>query len=360
MGYFQDMGLLFIYSLIVLLWKEPDRTLIFAILWAVILICGIYFIHRKSTKVLVCTVFALMALVVPEIEMFYPILIYALIKEINWQMGLAISMAGVILLGKYGDMHIEIMAKYVVGCLLAAILERKTYKYDKMDIELRKTVDSGEEKALLLSEKNKALAEKQNSEIYAATLRERNRIAREIHDNVGHVLSRTILLTGAVKAVNKDQNLAPMLDGLDDSLNSAMDSIRSSVHDLHDEAINLQEELKRIIRDFKYCKVELEYDASDKMDSSTKHCYVCVVKEALSNIMKYSGATYVKITVREHPALYQLCVEDNGRGGTGNMDKNTGIGLKNMQDRVQALNGTLRIEGEKGFRIFAMIPKEMP
>lgn len=153
MGYFQDMGLLFIYSLIVLLWKEPDRTLIFAILWAVILICGIYFIHGKSTKVLVCTVFALMALVVPEIEMFYPILIYALIKEINWQMGLAISMAGGILLGKYGDMHIEIMAKYVVGCLLAAILERKTYKNDKMDIELRKTVDSGEEKALLLSEK---------------------------------------------------------------------------------------------------------------------------------------------------------------------------------------------------------------
>ena len=153
MGYFQDMGLLFIYSLIVLLWKEPDRTLIFAILWAVILICGIYFIHGKSTKVLVCTVFALMALVVPEIEMFYPILIYALIKEINWQIGLAISMAGVILLGKYGDMHIERMAKYVVGCLLAAILERKTYKYDKMDIELRKTVDSGEEKALLLSEK---------------------------------------------------------------------------------------------------------------------------------------------------------------------------------------------------------------
>ena len=227
-------------------------------------------------------------------------------------------------------------------------------------MEFRKTIDEGEEKTLLLAEKNRALIEKQNYEIYAATLRERNRIAREIHDNVGHVLSRTILLTGAVKAVNKDQNLAPMLDGLDDSLNSAMDSIRSSVHDLHDEAINLQEELKRIIRDFKYCKVELKYDASDKMDSNVKYCYACVVKEALSNIMKYSDATYVKITVREHPALYQLCVEDNGRGGTENMDKNTGIGLKNMQDRVQALNGTLRIEGEKGFRIFAMIPKEMP
>ena len=103
----------------------------------------------------------------------------------------------------------------MVGCLLAAILERKTYKYDKMDIELRKTVDSGEEKALLLSEKNKALAEKQNSEIYAATLRERNRIAREIHDNVGHVLSRTILLTGDARDINKDQNLDSFLIELD-------------------------------------------------------------------------------------------------------------------------------------------------
>ena len=322
MGYFQDMGLLFIYSLIVLLWKEPDRTLIFAILWAVILICGIYFIHGKSTKVLVCIVFALMALVVPEIEMFYPILIYALIKEINWQMGLAISMAGVILLGKYGDMHIEIMAKYVVGCLLAAILERKTYKNDKMDIELRKTVDSGEEKALLLSEKNKALAEKQNSEIYAATLRERNRIAREIHDNVGHVLSRTILLTGAARAINKDQNLDSLLKGLDNSLNSAMDSIRSIIP-----------------REIKYC-------------------FISIVKEAISNAMKYSSATQIKIIMREHPAIYQLCIEDNGKGCT-DYDKNTtGIGLKNMQERVNTLNGNLQINGEKGFRIFVVIPKQ--
>ena len=358
MGYFQDMGLLFIYSLIVLLWKEPDRTLIFAILWAVILICGIYFIHGKSTKVLVCTVFALMALVVPEIEMFYPILIYALIKEINWQMGLAISMAGAILLGKYGNMHIEIMAKYVVGCLLAAILERKTYKYDKMDIELRKTVDSGEEKALLLSEKNKALAEKQNSEIYAATLRERNRIAREIHDNVGHVLSRTILLTGAARAINKDQNLDSLLKGLDNSLNSAMDSIRSSVHDLHDDAVNLQETIKGIITDIKIENVEFEYDMSEIIPNKIKYCFAAIIKEALSNVIKHSNATAVKIVLREHPALYQLCIEDNGKGYSEKEADSKGIGLKNMQERVTSPGGTLQINGKNGFRIFAVIPKQ--
>ena len=58
-------------------------------------------------------------------------------------------------------------------------------------------------------------------------------------------------------------------------------------------------------------------------------------------------------------ALYQLCVEDNGHGCADNMNKTTGIGLKNMQERVSTLNGTLRIESEKGFRIFVVIPKEM-
>ena len=49
--------------------------------------------------------------------------------------------------------------------------------------------------------------EKQDTEIYLATLKERNRIAREIHDNVGHMLSRSILMVGALKTVNQAENL---------------------------------------------------------------------------------------------------------------------------------------------------------
>jgi len=359
-GYFLDCGLLVFYSFLSLFFLPPGAGFLIAFLSCVSVICCGYAVRKKALQLILCILFGFLGLAVPEIFIFYPCLFYLLFHE--KMRGLA-AVAVLFFLWKIPESR-ENMGLFamtgVFGFLLAFFMERNTAKSQILEEELRRTQDDSKERSLLLSQKNKALQEKQDYEIYNATLKERNRIAREIHDNVGHVLSRTILLTGAVKAVNKDQNLAPMLDGLDDSLNSAMDSIRSSVHDLHDEAINLQEELKRIIRDFKYCKVELKYDASDKMDSNVKYCYACVVKEALSNIMKYSGATYVKITVREHPALYQLCVEDNGRGGTENMDKNTGIGLKNMQDRVQALNGTLRIEGEKGFRIFAMIPKEMP
>lgn len=357
MEYFQDMGLLFIYSLVILAWKEPDIAFVFAILWTIILICGIYFMQRKYAKIALCAVFGLTAIVVPETGLFYPVLAYALIKETGWQIGLIVSAVGAYLIRNCGNMQTEIMVEFVFGCLIALILEKKTEKYNKTDIELRRTVDAGEEKTLLLSEKNRALMEKQNSEIYAATLRERNRIAREIHDNVGHVLSRTILLTGAARAVNKDQNLDSLLKGLDDSLNSAMDSIRSSVHDLHDDAVNLKKTIEDIIQDFKEINVEIDYDMSEIIPRDIKYCFISITKEALSNIAKYSGATQTKIIMREHPAMYQLCIEDNGRGCPDYAGNSTGIGLKNMQERVEALGGTIRIDGKNGFHIFISIRK---
>ena len=58
----------------------------------------------------------------------------------------------------------------------------------RVEQEYRKTRDDSKERNLLLHEKNRSLIEKQDYEIYTATLQERNRIAREIHDNVGHLL----------------------------------------------------------------------------------------------------------------------------------------------------------------------------
>ena len=68
--------------------------------------------------------------------------------------------------------------------------------------------DESTEMAMHLAEKNKDLMEKQEYEVHLATLAER-RIAREIHDNVGHMLSSAILQVGALRAVNAQPSLAP-------------------------------------------------------------------------------------------------------------------------------------------------------
>ena len=79
-------------------------------------------------------------------------------------------------------------------------------------------------------------------------------------------------------------------------------------------------------------------------------------QRGLANIMKHSNATKVQLILREHPGLYQLCIEDNGKDAFYDPEK-SGIGIANMKERVNALGGTLQIFTDKGFRIFITIPK---
>ena len=80
----------------------------------------------------------------------------------------------------------------------ALLLAARTGRNARLEGELIRLRDTSTELNMALKEKNRNLLEKQDNEIYLATLKERNRIAREIHDNVGHMLSRSILQMGAL------------------------------------------------------------------------------------------------------------------------------------------------------------------
>lgn len=223
--------------------------------------------------------------------------------------------------------------------------------------------DNSAELTIALKNKNKYLIEKQDNEIYLATLRERNRIAREIHDNVGHMLTRSILQMGAVLTINKDKELQPLLNGIKETLDLAMTSIRTSVHDLHDEAIDLNEAVKEITaKDLKNYEVTIDFDMSNDVPRSIKYCFISVIKETASNIIRHSNADAVIISLREHPAFYRLSVEDNGTV-CEKMNKldidSDGIGLSNIKERVESFNGTLNINTDKGFQIVISIPKKL-
>ncbi len=237
---------------------------------------------------------------------------------------------------------------------------REQEELEKQNIKLR---DDAVERERYLQEQNIELLHNQNDEIYIATLKERNRIAREIHDNVGHMLSRSILQVGALQAICKDDAMKTVLQPLGDTLNEAMNNIRQSVHDLHDESIDLQQSLQSLCEEFQFCEINLEYSCDRWMDKNLKYGFIAIVKEGLNNIMKHSNATLVHITMKEHPAFYQLLIEDNGTTSKGrNFDPNEeglgGIGLSNINDRVKSLGGILKIQTEGGFRLFISVPKQ--
>lgn len=193
--------------------------------------------------------------------------------------------------------------------------------------------DGARELSLHLERKNRELMDKQDYEVRLATLNERNRIAREIHDNVGHLLSRSLLQVGALQVVNRDETVRQGLDTVRQTLSGAMDSIRRSVHDLHDESVDLQMQLEAMLRDFTFCPVKLDYD-SGEMDRDLKLAFLAIVREALSNVMRHSNATMAAVTVRgasgavpaDHPGQRHQAArrrragdraEQHGRSGGG-------------------------------------------
>lgn len=358
MRYFQNTGLLLIYCLFAVLYTDVNFIFIFCFLCALILGCSGFFVRSRNLRCLFSLLFLGAACLFPTFFCFFPMPVYILLRE-DLKPAAA---AGILFYGyHFAFSPAADRLSLVFGIfafLLTLLLQHHASSYETLSRQFHQTQDEGRENNLLLSEKNKTLLEKQDYEIYAATLKERNRIAREIHDNVGHILSRSILMVGAAKAVNQDTGLTPLLENIDHSLNSAMDSIRSSVHDLHDESVNLEEVIRSLIRDFSFCPAELEYDMGPEVPRDIKYCFISITREGLTNIMKHSSASRVRVVVREHPALYQLFIKDNGdTAKLSSTIPDSGIGIKNMRERVGALGGTLQITTENGFKIFISVPK---
>lgn len=290
----------------------------------------------------------------PALLVFLPLIFY----DIFWTKYQLFCLLGLVPAALYHGQYSKVQIVIVLLILCFSYLLRyRTSCLSQMHSEFTEYRDLSKENSILLEKENRDLMEKQDYEIHLATLNERNRIAMEIHDNVGHLLSRCLLQLGAVMAINKDSSVSENLSSIKGTMSQAMDSIRKSVHNLHDESIDLHSQISNLVNSFTFCNINLEYDISENVDKKIKYCFIAIVKEALSNIIKHSSATEVKVSLLEHPALYQLIIHDNGKVTSYNKDN--GIGLSNIAERVGVFKGNLHINTENGFRIFISIPKEL-
>ena len=210
--------------------------------------------------------------------------------------------------------------------------------------------DAAREKASEARRKELLLLETTENSHYQATLEERTRIARDIHDSMGHSLARCILQAGAMKA---SQDLSG-LDELQINLQETMESIRKAVHNLKIEGTDLHTSLKNLCHNSKF-NCDLQYDMNKNIPEAIKYNFLLVAKEAFTNTLRHSNASKITMTVQEHPALYQLLIKDNGTGSSTNMP---GIGLANIEERIRELGGTCNFSSRDGFKIFITVPKK--
>jgi signal transduction histidine kinase len=198
-----------------------------------------------------------------------------------------------------------------------------------------------------------------------AAVQERNRIAREIHDSLGHALSAlNIQLQTAVKLWQKDPQQAKSFLARAQKLGEiAIREVRQSVGTLR---ADIQEEEKidcliaSLVEDFYRgtgIPVVTEIEANTLLPPEINKTIYRIVQEALTNICKHAQAKTVKIQLDLTQEKVYLTIEDNGKGFKAN-SKTNGFGLHSMRERVAALNGVFQLETEpgQGCRLSAEIP----
>lgn len=354
-----DKGLAFTLGCILLWGLDSFVEPVLAILMALVYFALSCYLTDKRGVGILMAFMAGLSFYWKELSVFLPLLCYDSIAcSLWWGMGAALvgifPMMECFSVEKAGGWR---LALWIFLYLMTVVSAFRTKQLESKKQEFIHLRDETTERKLLMQKRQRELLEKQDYEIRLATLQERNRIAREIHDNVGHMLTRSILQMGALLTIHQEEPVHGQLEAVNDTLNSAMNSIRESVHDLHNDSVDLRQMVCDVTEELKdRCQVMVDYDMSEEISRNVKYCLITIVKEAVANIVKHSNAGRVSIFLREHPGFYQLSVEDDGTDI--HMSANPGIGLTNMEDRVKALGGSVHFFTERGFRILVSLPKQ--
>ena len=257
-----------------------------------------------------------------------------------------------------------VLALALVFCALAALLALRTVQEEAARRSLHVVRDDLREKVLTLQDTNAQLLQAQDYELRAAALAERTRIAREIHDGVGHLLTRLLLQVKALQIVHREEpDVVADLTTLDGGLDEALDSMRRSVHALSDDGEELATSLNLLGSRCGIDSVSVDCSTEAEPPAAVARCVVAVVREALTNAARHGGARSARVAVTGYPAFWQVTVDNDGivpaegepaaagRGGSG-------LGLRSMTERVEALGGRVRITPRPRFTVFATIPKD--
>ena len=257
-----------------------------------------------------------------------------------------------------------VLALALVVCAFAALLALRTTEEETTRARLHVMRDDLREKVLALQDANARLLRAQDHELRAAALSERTRIAREIHDGVGHVLTRLLLQVKAFQVTHRDEpGVVADLATLDSDLGEALDSMRRSVHALSEEGEELATSLNLLGSRCGIAKVEIDCSTQTEPPPAVARCVVAVVREALTNAARHGRATSARVVVTDYPAFWQVTVDNDGVVPPGDEplvdgDKNAGLGLRSMTERVEALGGRVRITPRPRFTVFATIPRD--
>lgn len=245
----------------------------------------------------------------------------------------------------------------LINSVISLYLTMMTEKFEVLLRENKAVRDELKEDTIYLRKYNEQLKIDREKNIHIAILTERNRIARELHDSIGHSISSSILQVEALKVV-ADDNIKESLNLLQNTLRNGMDDIRKSIHNLYNESLDLKSRIEDLCHEISNIDIKLIYKMDDNLPYDLKFDILSVVKEAITNCVKHSNATELRITLLSQPKFHSIVIMDNGSriDSTGNLS-DKGIGLLSMKEIASKYKGFVNYGFDNGFKIHMTLMK---
>lgn len=236
------------------------------------------------------------------------------------------------------------------GYVLRTFEERNLFFRSVLDSERRSRYELESIKTQLVNT---------NKEIERLTeVKERNRIARDLHDSLGHSIAGVLFqLQAGIKLLKKDEEKSEkILQSCVVNLQNALSNIRDTVHNMYSHEKMGLNHIKLILSNYTFCEIisKIEGDFSG-IPVQFMEGITWVTKEALTNTSKHSKASQIYFELICKQKVLRLFIHDNGRASSRFVE---GLGIKSMRDRIEAFGGILSVDRVDGMRIVCTIPLE--
>jgi signal transduction histidine kinase len=222
-----------------------------------------------------------------------------------------------------------------------------------------------QEKELHNKEMEQSIKEKELTEIKAyinGQEKERNRLAKELHDGIGGQLASINLSLTHINTELKNDSIKKVSN----NLVSSFKELRALSHSLSANTFK-GKTFKTLLRDLKILHEQnndLKIDVSiypndilDDLDSNITHNVYRILQELLTNVTKHAKANFIEISFNKHDNVLVIIMEDDGCGFEVE-GKNYGIGIKNIEERILTLHGSFNIDSQinKGTQVIVEVP----
>jgi signal transduction histidine kinase len=187
--------------------------------------------------------------------------------------------------------------------------------------------------------------------------KERNRISRELHDDIGAELTRiTVISQNLQKKTNKDDEMQEKLGKISEAGKKVLGSIGEIIWTMNPQKNNLENifaYIRRYVSEYlEMSGIEVNIEFPDEIPANSvsdeyRRNIFLVIKEAIYNITKHSKATRVRVSMKFRKRLAEVEISDNGTGFSVTEKQNWGNGLTNMNQRMKDIGGNFQISSDK-------------